>query len=160
VSTLHYTLGRSASTCNLLLNLSDSLCRPYRAPELLFGSRSYDPFAIDRWALGATIASFFTTIGPTRSPSPDSDEPQMSFMSTLAPGPIVRLSFFEGGFSDFALIGSIFKTLGTPSLKTWQVSMLLTCILIQVQANRRNCSFRTRKTSLISANLHIGNFPH
>lgn len=45
-------------------------------------------------------------------------------MASLVPGHIVRSSLFEGGFSDFALIGSIFKILGTPTLKTWPVSLL------------------------------------
>lgn len=34
--------------------------RPYRAPELLFGADSYSPMLIDLWALGATLAEFFT----------------------------------------------------------------------------------------------------
>ncbi|KAK9900919.1 kinase-like protein [Cystobasidium minutum MCA 4210] len=96
---------------------------PYRAPELLFGSRSYNPFALDRWSLGVTIANFFTEIGPRRPPTPDSDEPRapFSFMNVAVStaGPIERSTLFEGGYSDFALIGSIFRTLGTPSLETW-----------------------------------------
>ncbi|KAI4523099.1 Pkinase-domain-containing protein [Schizophyllum commune Loenen D] len=35
---------------------------PYRAPELLFGTRTYDAFAIDMWSLGATFAEFFTPL--------------------------------------------------------------------------------------------------
>lgn len=35
---------------------------PYRAPELLFTPRSYDPFAIDLWALGCTLAELFTPL--------------------------------------------------------------------------------------------------
>ncbi|KAL1664899.1 kinase-like domain-containing protein [Schizophyllum commune] len=35
---------------------------PYRAPELLFGPRTYDAFAIDMWSLGATFAEFFTPL--------------------------------------------------------------------------------------------------
>lgn len=96
--------------------------RPYRAPELLFGSRSYNPIASDRWSLGATISSFFTHVGPTMPPSPDSDEPRLSFMASLPSGPIVRSTLFDGGFSDFALIGSMFKIRGTPTLETWPVS--------------------------------------
>jgi len=34
----------------------------YRAPELLFGTRTYDPIAIDLWSLGATFAEFFTPL--------------------------------------------------------------------------------------------------
>lgn len=43
-------------------------------------------------------------------------------MKSKSTGPIERSTLFEGGFSDFALIGSIFKTLGTPTLETWPVS--------------------------------------
>ncbi|EIW72037.1 hypothetical protein TREMEDRAFT_24220, partial [Tremella mesenterica DSM 1558] len=32
----------------------------YRAPELLFGDKTYDPQAIDIWAAGCTLAEFFT----------------------------------------------------------------------------------------------------
>ncbi|KAI9619090.1 hypothetical protein KEM48_006369 [Puccinia striiformis f. sp. tritici PST-130] len=32
----------------------------YRAPELLFGSRSYSPFGLDIWSFGALIAEFYT----------------------------------------------------------------------------------------------------
>ncbi|KAF9011329.1 kinase-like domain-containing protein [Cyathus striatus] len=43
----------------------------YRAPELLFGTRAYDPFAIDLWSLGATFAGVFT---PLRLMSDDDDD--------------------------------------------------------------------------------------
>ncbi|EGG06245.1 uncharacterized protein MELLADRAFT_87401 [Melampsora larici-populina 98AG31] len=32
---------------------------PYRAPELLFGSRHYDPLKIDLWSFGVLISDFF-----------------------------------------------------------------------------------------------------
>jgi serine/threonine protein kinase len=104
--------------------LCSCLCRSYRAPELLFGSHAYDPFALDKWSLGVAIASFFTHIGPTRLPSPESDEEQFtpSFMKYVSRvGSVKREALFEGGFSDFALIGSIFKIMGTPTLDTWPV---------------------------------------
>ncbi|TFK42174.1 kinase-like domain-containing protein [Crucibulum laeve] len=43
----------------------------YRAPELLFGTRNYDPTAIDLWSFGATFAQFFT---PLRLISDDDDD--------------------------------------------------------------------------------------
>jgi serine/threonine protein kinase len=42
--------------------------RPYRPPELLFGSDRYDPFALDSWAFGVTMAEMFT---PLAYGSPD-----------------------------------------------------------------------------------------
>ena len=32
----------------------------YRPPELLFSHTHYDPYALDSWALGCTLAGFFT----------------------------------------------------------------------------------------------------
>lgn len=32
----------------------------YRAPELLFGTTCYEPYAVDSWALGCVIAGFFS----------------------------------------------------------------------------------------------------
>ncbi|KAG9313848.1 hypothetical protein JVU11DRAFT_4614 [Chiua virens] len=47
---------------------------PYRPPELLFGPRSYDAFAIDVWSLGVTLAEFFTSLRlQTDSDSDDED---------------------------------------------------------------------------------------
>ena len=129
----------------------------YRAPELLFGSRSYDPVCIDRWALGCCIAEFFTPFAADEA-GMDSDEdsdnidsgiaspwdaigresrgpkssagnapPRPAWMGPAAsarrPKPLHKAALFDGGWSDFALIGSIFKTLGTPNLETWPVSL-------------------------------------
>lgn len=33
--------------------------RPYRAPELLFSPRTYDPFALDLWSAGCVLAELF-----------------------------------------------------------------------------------------------------
>lgn len=38
--------------------------------------------------------------------------------------PVVREALFDGGLSDFTLIGSIFKIIGTPDLQTWPVRFL------------------------------------
>lgn len=100
---------------------------PYRAPELLFGSKAYDPFALDIWSLGATIAEFFTFIGPEppSSPSSDTSDPPVVLPPWQVPAqvvPVKRFSLFEGGMSDFTLIGSMFKILGTPTIETWPVS--------------------------------------
>jgi serine/threonine protein kinase len=34
--------------------------RPYRPPELLFGTRDYDPYAVDMWSIGCVLAEFYT----------------------------------------------------------------------------------------------------
>ncbi|KAF8435763.1 kinase-like domain-containing protein [Boletus edulis BED1] len=52
---------------------------PYRAPELLFGPRTYNAFAIDAWSLGATFAEFFT---PLHLQDDDEDEQGFSFQSS------------------------------------------------------------------------------
>ncbi len=37
-------------------------CRSYRGPELLFGEHPYDPYALDKWALGCTFAQVYTPL--------------------------------------------------------------------------------------------------
>lgn len=68
----------------------------YRAPELLFGYRSYGP-AIDMWAAGCVVAE---VVSHEQHPLFDSGE--------LG--------------SDLALIHSVFKSLGTPNESTWPVN--------------------------------------
>lgn len=117
---------------------------PYRAPELLFGSRSYSPFALDIWSFGALIAEFYTPMERSQDasfslysdppPEPSVNHPgsrsgtAMDWYScgdladppTTAPtGPLVRKSLFEGSIGDIGLVGSIFKILGTPDSTSW-----------------------------------------
>jgi serine/threonine protein kinase len=68
----------------------------YRAPELLFGNKSYG-CSLDLWATGCTVAE-----------------------ALLPPHP----TLFDSGElgSDLALIQSMFSKLGTPNLKVWPVS--------------------------------------
>ena len=111
---------RGAMHCIAHFPATETNFRSYRAPELLFGSRAYNALSLDRWALGVVFASFFTSISSSRPPSPFSDD---SAEASLPPiGPLHRLDLFEGGFSDFTLIGSIFKVLGTPDTNVWPVS--------------------------------------
>ena len=67
----------------------------YRPPELLFGNAAYN-CSLDLWAAGCVIAEAFLGKGDT---------------------------LFDSGAlgSELALIQSIFKTLGTPTLRTWPV---------------------------------------
>lgn len=111
-----------------LLNIPNS---PYRAPELLFGARSYDPFAIDLWSLGATLAEFFT---PLHLLSDDSDEeyaPSEEESNNIEPFMLPagheavickqwrRGTLFDGTRGEIGLAWSIFKIRGTPTAETW-----------------------------------------
>lgn len=68
----------------------------YRPPELLFGNKAYD-CSLDLWAAGCTVAEI---LDPSHATLFDSGE--------LG--------------SDLALLQSIFKKLGTPTLTRWPVS--------------------------------------
>lgn len=69
---------------------------PYRAPDVLFGDKSYGP-GVDMWSLGVLLTEAI------------SNPPKPIFESRPA---------HEDG-SQLGLILSIFKTLGTPTPKTW-----------------------------------------
>lgn len=111
--------------------LSRHVCRAYRAPELVFASRDYDPFAIDLWALGCTLSELFRpfTSPKTATAADDSDDSEDSFerayrqyATTPEPEPKpARQTLFDASLSDFVLAASIFRVLGTPTLDTWPV---------------------------------------
>ncbi|KAL7800272.1 serine/threonine protein kinase, CMGC group [Trichoderma ceciliae] len=69
---------------------------PYRAPELLFGDKSYGA-AVDMWALGTMLAEAI------RSP----------------PSPLFESRPAHEDGNQLGLILSIFRTLGTPTPETW-----------------------------------------
>jgi serine/threonine protein kinase len=127
------------------------MCSPYRAPELLFGPRTYDAFAIDTWSLGVTFSEFFTSL---RLQTNDEDDEDFSFPKpdrtsesesgsdssveprapTPPPMPFVvprgahiptgrwtRTSLFDGARGEIGLAWSIFKIRGTPNEDTWPV---------------------------------------
>lgn len=124
---------------------------PYRAPELLFGPRTYDAFAIDAWSLGVTFAEFFTSLRLQN----DEDEDEDSILAfnpsesesgaeprppTPPPTPFVvprgtrpgiptgrwtRTSLFNGIRGEIGLAWSIFKVRGTPNQDTWPVRHIL-----------------------------------
>ncbi|KAJ8085199.1 hypothetical protein AAF712_003501 [Marasmius tenuissimus] len=89
---------------------------PYRAPELLFGTRSYNAFAIDRWSLGCTLAEFFTPLVPSE---PEESEYSYGYSSSLSAASIFRKPLFEGTRGEIGLAWSIFKILGTPNESSW-----------------------------------------
>ncbi|GAA5908896.1 hypothetical protein JCM8208_005612 [Rhodotorula glutinis] len=96
---------------------------PYRAPDLIFASRAYDPLALDLWALGATLAALFRPLVYPRPPSPDSEDSFERYYhecATPPPQPSLRREpLFDGAASDFVLAASVFRVLGTPTVGTW-----------------------------------------
>ncbi|KAJ3508273.1 hypothetical protein NLJ89_g5848 [Agrocybe chaxingu] len=115
--------------------------RAYRAPELLFSSRSYDPIALDLWSLGATFAEFFTPLRLSSeeedecddddqtedNEEPDDDQPRPlepfivpKYLRIGYPGAQwTRDTLFNGERGEIGLAWSIFKILGTPTDETW-----------------------------------------
>ncbi|ORY64845.1 kinase-like domain-containing protein [Pseudomassariella vexata] len=69
---------------------------PYRAPEVLFGNRSYGP-AVDMWGVGTMLAEC------CRKP----------------PRPLFESRPVDEDGNQLGLILSIFKTIGTPTLQSW-----------------------------------------
>lgn len=107
---------------------------PYRAPELLFGTRCYDPFAIDLWSFGATLAEFFTPLRLLHSNELDDDSDQTSDTEDLQPPqPFiiphnlsldpdirwVRDTLFNSSRGEIGLAWSIFRVRGTPMPDIW-----------------------------------------
>ncbi|KAH7926814.1 kinase-like protein [Leucogyrophana mollusca] len=106
---------------------------PYRAPELLFGPRTYDAFAIDLWSLGATFAEFFTPLrlsnddddGIEEDDEDEDDAPPAPFIIPRALRPSdpsahwARAPLFDAHRGEIGLAWSIFKTRGSPTEDTW-----------------------------------------
>lgn len=114
----------------------------YRAPELLFGSRDYDPLAIDLWGLGATLAEFFTPLrlldrwGDSESDSESGSESATEVQPFIIPNKLrsqlglpgakwARESLFDASRGSIGLAWSIFKIRGTPNSDMWPVCRLL-----------------------------------
>lgn len=116
------------------------LSRPYRAPELLFGPRSYDALASDLWSLGVTIADFFTSIRHSSrneddelGDDSDSEEDEDPRTKPYVPPKDIDVSsdtfddswerwcLFDSDRGDIGLIWSIFKTRGTANEENWPV---------------------------------------
>jgi serine/threonine protein kinase len=99
----------------------------------LFGTRRYDPFTIDRWSFGATLASFFTPlrllssdIDPDNDDHiPNTDDPLDPFIippNTSISNPSTywsRTTLYDASRSEIGLAWSIFKVHGTPNEQLW-----------------------------------------
>ncbi|THV00549.1 kinase-like protein [Dendrothele bispora CBS 962.96] len=121
---------------------------PYRAPELLLGTRDYDASAVDLWSLGCVFAEFFMPFISPPEPSnssgmavsspwsrsqPDSSTFHPPFFSSSSASPDqsydeppTRLALFsppqphpEGGMGELQLAFNIWKVFGTPNEERW-----------------------------------------
>jgi len=117
-----------------------SISRPYRAPELLFGPKTYDAFAADMWSTGVTFSDFFR---PLKQQFDDADEweddydeeaeedeqttPPFIFLRSASLSRITswrRLPLFDADRGDIGLAWSIFKVRGTPDETNWPVNVV------------------------------------
>lgn len=101
----------------------------------MFGTRTYDPLAIDLWSLGATFAQFFTALRLSDDDDdteidtdlePDDTPPTPfivpKFLRNNLGGQWTRDSLFNGERGEIGLAWSIFKIFGTPTAESWPVS--------------------------------------
>jgi cyclin-dependent kinase len=86
----------SAATEPASAKILDIGTGPYRAPEVLFGDKSYGP-PVDMWAAGCMLAEC------VRRP----------------PRPLFESRAVHEDGNQLGLILSIFKTIGTPTRETW-----------------------------------------
>lgn len=119
--------------------------RPYRPPELLFGAQGYDAGAVDRWALGAVLAEFFTALR-LEDDEDDEDEEDSDlesesgedaggvgmrpFVVMARAGPDARWTreaLFDAERGDIGLAWSIFQIRGTPDGRSWPVRWTRWC---------------------------------
>jgi cyclin-dependent kinase 8/11 len=110
----------------------------YRAPELLFGPRNYDAFAIDSWSLGTTFAEFFTSVRlfnpedydfeDDEQFDSDDDSPSKPAEPFIIPKGLhigdptnrwARDSLFDSTHGEIGLIWSMCKIRGSPNEINW-----------------------------------------
>lgn len=106
------------------------ISKPYRAPELLFGTTSYLARAVDSWSLGVLLAEFFTALRLTSEddnelpPEPHSPGAKPFVLpeggSFADPHAVwKRDSLFDASRGEIGLAWSIFCVRGTPTEETW-----------------------------------------
>lgn len=100
--------------------------------------RKYDATASDLWALGTTLAEFFTTLHRRRALSNNFDDdeddadaeergdPTKAYLFDELPEVWARpewerYSLFDGSRGDIGLAWSIFRTRGSPTPENWPV---------------------------------------
>jgi len=115
-------------------DVADGTDRPYRAPELLFGPRTYDALATDLWAAGCVIAEMFH-MGTPSPPYSDVDhveergEEDDDPLETPVDSTEIRATLFDSTFGNLGLAASIFRLRGSPNRHTWPVGPLPLCSL-------------------------------
>ncbi|KAF7307616.1 Lanosterol 14-alpha-demethylase [Mycena indigotica] len=99
---------------------------PYRAPELLFGTRCYDATTLDMWSLGTVLAEMCTTLRYEDEAEEDepvasaqSGNPPFVFKPSPTPTEWYHDTLFNGRRGEIGLAWSIFKIRGTPTEETW-----------------------------------------
>ncbi|KAJ7157323.1 CMGC/CDK protein kinase [Mycena filopes] len=108
---------------------------PYRAPELLFGTRAYDAMAIDMWSVGTVLAEMFSALRLCSNDEEEEEGDEEPVCSAQADDPpfVVpprlrvgqpstrwcRDTLFNGRRGEIGLAWSIFKIRGTPTPENW-----------------------------------------
>ncbi|KAJ7045166.1 kinase-like domain-containing protein [Mycena alexandri] len=108
---------------------------PYRAPELLFGTRAYDAVAIDMWSVGTVLAEMFAALRLCSDYADDEDDEEPASSAQPNDPPFVvpprlhvgqpdtrwaRDTLFNGRRGEIGLAWSIFKVRGTPTRESWR----------------------------------------
>ncbi|KAG8899736.1 hypothetical protein FRB99_006465 [Tulasnella sp. 403] len=119
---------------------------PYRAPELLFSPRVYNPFSTDLWSFGVILAEFFKSLKFELEHDDDLGEEEDEETNTaeegsISPSPYVvsnavrallptqdgpsipgtwtRETLFDASRGEIGLAWSVFRVRGTPDDSNW-----------------------------------------